>query len=105
MSSQVWVEVVQGQPSSGRPIGPRHRVSELLLERKPDIEAAVVKMSEILAASASAAKDAGKWEVSSLEFTFGITLSAEAGVVISRFGTEASFEVKMSIEPRKREVD
>jgi hypothetical protein len=36
------------------------------------------------------------WRVSSLEAKFGLTLSAEAGVVVSRASAEASFEVTVT---------
>lgn len=93
----VRVEVAELDSAGNRQISPRRRASELLQERKEDIQAAVSEASSILQESAAevAVRD---WQVSSIEATFGVTLAAEAGVLLSRASAEASFEVTITIE-------
>lgn len=40
----------------------------------------------------------GGWSVRSAEVTFGLTLAAEAGVILSKASAEASFEVTLTVE-------
>lgn len=97
-SAEVRVETVQLDPSGNRQIGARHRSTALLKDRRADIEAAVREAAVILTELATKAEEAPGWRVGSLEAKFGITLTAEAGVVVSRASAEASFEITISIE-------
>ncbi|MDQ0946134.1 hypothetical protein QFZ24_000057 [Streptomyces phaeochromogenes] len=38
------------------------------------------------------------WRVASMDVTFGLTLAAEAGVILSKASAEASFEVTLTVE-------
>ncbi|MFD3839808.1 CU044_2847 family protein [Streptomyces sp. NPDC058642] len=38
------------------------------------------------------------WAVSSVQVTFGLTLAAEAGVILSKASAEASLEVTLTVE-------
>jgi hypothetical protein len=95
------VRILTLQPAEdGRQIGARTKLTELLDARKDDIHAAIGQAVEILRGSASQAKDETGWRVASIEATFGIVLTAEAGVVISKTSAEASLEVSITIEQR-----
>ena len=43
-------------------------------------------------------ENAPGWHVSSIQATFGLTLTAEAGVIVSKASAEASFEVTITVE-------
>jgi hypothetical protein len=96
--SVVRVEVFSADDARGRQIGARHRSTELLRERRDDIEAAVREAAEVLQESVAGVKDSTGWRMSTLEATFGLVLSAEAGVIVSRASAEVSLEVKVTIE-------
>jgi hypothetical protein len=97
----VRIETVQLDASGRRQIGPRTQTTALLQERASDIQAAVAEAWHILSASAAATDERDDWHVSSFEATFGITLSVEAGAIISKVGAEASLEVHLTIERRQ----
>jgi Trypsin-co-occurring domain 1 len=96
--AKVQVETVQFEQSGSRQIRTKTRTAELLQDRRGDIEAAVCEASTIIQDSVTKVQDKGGWRVKSLEAKFGITLSAEAGVILSKASAEASFEVTVTIE-------
>jgi hypothetical protein len=95
---KVQVETVRFEQSDSRQIRAKTRTAELLKDRRDDIEAAVCEASTIIQDSVAKVQDKNGWRVKSLEAKFGITLSAEAGVILSRVSAEASFEVTVTIE-------
>lgn len=95
---EVRVETVQLDRAGNRQIGPASRTTALLKERHDDIEAAVAEASAVLRDSAAKLEDADGWRVKSVEAKFGITLTAEAGVIISKVSAEASLEVTITVE-------
>ncbi len=97
-STEVRVETVPLDPSGNRQIGAKRYGTALLRDRKADIEAAVHEAVAIMQESAANSADAPGWHVRSLEAKFGITLTGEAGVLVSRASVEASFEITISIE-------
>jgi Trypsin-co-occurring domain 1 len=96
--ARVWIETVQLDPSGSRQIGTKNRTAALLRDRRDDIEAAVREASTIVQESVSKSEDTQGWQVSRLEARFGLTLTAEAGVIVSRASAEASFEVTITVE-------
>ena len=76
----------------------RQRATELLSERRSDIESAVGEACGIVQDSAAKLDERHGWRVSTLEAKFALTLSAEAGVIVSRASAEASFEITVTIE-------
>ncbi len=97
-SVKVLVETVQIDSSGGRQIGPRTRTTALLQDRHADIEAAVSEATAIIQDSAAKVKDDAAWQVKTIEAKFGLTLAAEAGVILSRMSAEASIEITVTIE-------
>lgn len=94
----VRVETVELDAAGTRQIGSRQRTTQLLQERRGDIEAAVGEACEIVQGSVAKVEARQGWRVGSLEAKFGLTLGAEAGVIVSKASAEASFEVTVTIE-------
>jgi hypothetical protein len=96
--SSVWVETVELDSSGTRQIKQRGRTTALLRDRADDIESAVQEASAIVQESVAKVQDKDGWRMKSVEVKFGLVLTAEAGVVLSRASAEASFEVTLTIE-------
>jgi hypothetical protein len=94
----VRVETVELDSAGTRQIGSRHRTTALLQDRRGDVEAAVREACEVVQDSVTKVDTREGWRVSSVEAKFGLILSAEAGVIVSRATAEASFEVTVTIE-------
>lgn len=98
-SSNVRVEIAETD-AGGRQISSRARVTEALRDRRGDIEDAVSEAIEILSASVESAPDKDGWGVSTVEGTFGIALTADASVIVSKVSAQASLQVKIVMERR-----
>jgi Trypsin-co-occurring domain 1 len=96
--SNVRVETIQLDASGSRQIGPKQRTTALLSDRRSDIQAAVREASTIVQDSVATVKDAPGWHVKEIEARFGLILTAEAGIVVSKASAEASFEITITIE-------
>jgi len=96
--TNVRVETVELDSSGTRQIASRRRTTALLQDRREDIEAAVQEACDIVQDSVAKVDVKGPWRVKSVEAKFGLTLAAEAGIVVSRASAEASFEVTVTIE-------
>jgi Trypsin-co-occurring domain 1 len=96
--AKVQVETVQLELSGTRQIRSRTHTTELLQDRREDIEAAVREASTIIQNSVAKVEDKAGWSIKRLEAKFGLTLAAEAGVILSKASAEASFEVTVTIE-------
>jgi len=96
--ANVRVETVPLDSSGTRQIGAKSRATALLRDRRDDIEAAVSEASTIVQDSVAKVDDKEGWRVKRVEAKFGLTLAAEAGVILSRASAEASFEVTVTIE-------
>jgi hypothetical protein len=96
--ADVRVETVELDSSGTRQIKQRSRTTALLRDRADDIESAVQEASAIVQESVAKVQDKDGWQMKSVEVKFGLVLTAEAGVVLSRASAEASFEVTLTIE-------
>lgn len=94
----VRVETVEVDAAGRRQIASRERTTALLEDRREDIQTAIAQAVDIVQAPLAKEPEAGGWRVASVTATFGITLSAEAGVILTRASAEASFEVTLTIE-------
>lgn len=94
----VKVETVDLDRSGSRQIGIKSRSTTPLSERTEEIEEAILQASSMIQTAAAKAVDSGDWRVTTLEAKFGLTLAAEAGVIVSKASAEASFEVKITVE-------
>jgi hypothetical protein len=96
-ADKVLVEVVELDDHGNRQIGPTERITDQLINREAEVKAAIVMAARIVTTSAAGEiADAG-WHVSELEAKFGITLSAEAGVIVGKASAEATFEVTLKV--------
>ena len=96
--SVVRVETVELDSAGSRQISSRLRATDLLQERRGDIEAAIAEAGSIVQASLREEDPSQNWGVTTIEATFGLTLTAEAGVILSKASAEASFEVTLTLE-------
>ena len=81
---------------AGREISWGSNVSELLTARLVDIRDAIQAGAGSVATSLAELPVVENWHVKEVEASFGITLAAEAGVILSKASTEATFEVKIT---------
>lgn len=94
----VRIQTVDLDVVGSRQISTKVRTTGLLAERRPEIEAGIQEAIEMVKGSLAKDTDRHGWQVSSVEATFGITVTAEAGVVLTKASAEASFEVKLTVE-------
>ncbi|ONK12593.1 CU044_2847 family protein [Streptomyces sp. MP131-18] len=95
---EVRVETTELDARGARQIGARSRSSELLGDRAADVQAAIVQASDIARRALAQTPARDGWGVSSVEVTFGLTLAAEAGIILSKASAEASIEVTLTVE-------
>jgi hypothetical protein len=91
--SQVYVQVIELEP--GREIGWGSSVAQQLRARVGDIEGGIVAASETIAASLGSLASVEGWELNEVSASFGVTLTAEAGVILTAASAGASFEVSL----------
>lgn len=84
--------------AGNRQIASRTRATSTLGERAAEIEEAIVQASAIAQQSLEQIPQRNGWQVRSLDVTFGLTLAAEAGVILSKAPAEASIEVTPTVE-------
>jgi hypothetical protein len=96
--ADVRVETVALDSTGSRQISSRSRSSSALGERAAELEEAIVQASAIAQQSLSQVPHRNGWQVSNMAVTFGLTLAAEAGVILSKASAEASFEVTLTVE-------
>jgi hypothetical protein len=94
----VRVETVELDAAGSRQISSKYKSTALLQERREEIQEGIRAAVDLVRDSLSEDKAKDGWRVSSVEATFGITLSAEAGVILTRASAEASFEVTLTVE-------
>lgn len=94
----VLVETIEVSESGNRQIANRVKAAELLADRREDIEAAVAEAAGVVQGSIGKVSEKDGWKVARVEANFGIKLKADAGVILTRVGAEASFDVKIVVE-------
>ncbi|MEU3742476.1 CU044_2847 family protein [Streptomyces sp. NPDC032198] len=97
MAAEIRVETVTVEAGT-RQISNRVRTSAALHERAAELEEAITQAASIAQDSLSQVPQRNGWQVASMEVTFGLTLAAEAGVLLSKASAEASFEVSLTVE-------
>ncbi|MFJ2766846.1 CU044_2847 family protein [Streptomyces sp. NPDC087300] len=96
--TRVRVETVALDAGGNRQIAARTRTTSPLADRSAEVEEAIVQAAGIAQQALTQAPARDGWQVSSMEVTFGLTLAAEAGVILSKASAEASFEVTLTVE-------
>lgn len=93
---RVLVQVVELQ--SGREIGWGANVAEQLTDRLDDIHSAISAGAQAVAQSLEGLNSPAGWQLSEVSAAFGITLTAEAGVILSKASAETTFEVTVTYQ-------
>lgn len=94
----VRVETIDLDAWGARQMGTRSRASAPLRDRAGEIEEAIVQASAVAQESLARVPRREGWAVTSMEVVFGLTLAAEAGVILSKAFAEASFELTLTLE-------
>src|SRR4051812_14727776 len=95
----VLVQVVAERPQDGREIAwGAPNVAESLDRRLGDIRLAITSGAAALAESLPGLPAAEGWELGEVSASFGVTLTAEAGALITKASAEATFEVTISFQ-------
>jgi hypothetical protein len=98
----VYVPVIT--MDAGREITWRADVSEMLTTRLDDIRNAIRAGAVSVSAGPTDLPAPDDWRVSEVTASFGITLAAEAGVILSKASTEATFDVTITFTRRTGEA-
>jgi hypothetical protein len=94
----IMIETVEVDRHGNRQIGAHTQSAELLRDRRGDIQAAVVEAAGLIQESVDSVDEKSGWNISKVEATFGIALKVEAGIIISRVASDASFQIKVTVE-------
>ena len=93
---RVLVQVVPVE--SGREIRWGSNKVQSIADRLEDIEAAIASGSAAVANSLGTLPHPSGWRVSEVSGSFGLSLVAEAGVVLTKASAEATFEVTVTFQ-------
>ncbi|WP_030788275.1 CU044_2847 family protein [Streptomyces sp. NRRL S-920] len=96
--SLVRIETVETDGHGSRQISTRTRRSAPLAERADEVREAIQQATVLAQDSLAQVPERHGWSVSSVQVTFGLTLAAEAGVILSKASAEASLEVTLTVE-------
>jgi hypothetical protein len=96
---KVLVQVVE--VDSDREIGWASNLAEQLQGRLDDIRAAIVAGSGTVANSLVSLPSAEGWVLDEVSAAFGITLTAEAGVILSKASAAATFDVTVKFSRKQ----
>lgn len=91
--------------TDGRQIGWGSTVVEKLMDRVDDLKEAIVVGGRAIADSLPAIPGSHDWALKEVTGAFSVTLTAEAGVVISRASAEAAIEISVTFAPRHQSID
>lgn len=94
-SDPVWVQVIDVDVSANREITFRKNVAEALSGREDDIRGAIEAGSKSVASSLKSLESPEGWRLREVSASFGITLTAEAGVILSKASAGATLEVSV----------
>ena len=96
-SRQVLVQVVPVE--QGREIGwGGDNVAEQLENRTEDIRRAIAAGSKAVADSLHGLRGVQGWQLGEVSASFGVTLTAEVGAILSKASAEATFEVTVTYQ-------
>lgn len=95
--SEVLVQVVS-DIDSGREIGSTVNFAERFEARLDDIREAIQAAAAAVARSLPGLHAADGWEVGEVSASFGVTRTAEAGVLITKTSAAATFDVTVKMQ-------
>jgi hypothetical protein len=94
-SERVWVQVIDMSVAANREITFGKSLAEGLGDRQDDIRGAIEAGSQTVAKSLESLPSVEGWRLAEVAASFGITLTAEAGVIVSKASAGATFEVSI----------
>ena len=94
MSAEVWVQVVP--VDGGREISWGSNRVQSLADRLEDVKAAIAAGARAVAESLTGLPTAAGWELDEVTGSFGLSLTAEAGVILTKASVETTFEVAVT---------
>jgi hypothetical protein len=92
---EVLIQVVPSA-AAGREIGWGANVAERLESRLDDIRRAIASGATAVAESLGTLPSAADWHLDNVTASFGITLTAEAGAILSKASAGATFDVTIT---------
>ena len=95
-SDRVLVQVVE--LDQRRQIGWGTNVAERLVDRADDVRHAITRGGEVVASSVAELQAIEGWRLGQVSATFAVTLTAEAGAIVSKASAEATFEVTVTFQ-------
>jgi hypothetical protein len=95
-SRQVLIQVVEVE--QGREIGWGTNLAERLGDRADDVRRAITTGGEVVANSLAELRAIEGWRLGEVSASFGVTLTAEAGAILSKASAEATFEVTVTYQ-------
>ena len=95
-SERVFVQVMDVDVAEDREITFGRNLAEGLSERQDDIRGAIEAGSQTVARSIESLPSPQGWRLGEVSASFGITLTAEAGVIVSKASAGATFEVSVT---------
>jgi len=95
-SEAIMIQVVS--VDRGREISWGSNVVERLRDRIGDVQQAIVAGASAVNANLDQLTVQPNWQVGELSVTFGVTVAAEAGVILSRAAAESTFEVTITLQ-------
>ena len=97
---RVLVQVVPVE--DGREISWGSNKVQNLADRLADIKAAIASGAAAVADSLGALPRTPGWQVSEVSGSFGLSLAAEAGVILTKASAQTTFEVTVTFERAER---
>jgi len=85
---------------AGREIAFASPLAEQVRDRIDDIRQAIVTGARAIASSLPDLASPADWSLHEVEASFGLTLTAEAGVILSKASASAAFDVKVKFRHR-----
>jgi hypothetical protein len=95
-SELVLVQVVEVE--GRREIGWGANLAEQLAGRLEDVRTAIAAGAKAVAGSLEGLPAAHGWQLGEVSASFGVTLTAEAGVILSKASAGATFEVTVTYQ-------
>ena len=92
----VLVQVVSIEP--GREIGWGSNLAEQLEDRMEDVRNAIAEGTRTVADSLPGLPSTTGWRLGAVSASFGLALTAEAGVVLSKVAAGATYDVTVTFE-------
>lgn len=92
---RVWVQVIDVDMSADREIAFGKNMVEGLADRQDDVRGAIEAGSHTIARSLESLPSPRGWRLGEVSASFGITLTAEAGVIVSKASAGATFQVSV----------